>query len=216
MALLLTACQQFTLLDEIRLKSDETSNTEDDATDEETEAPPLTQLTLELERVRVNFTETIELYPAGGTPPYSYSIEEVDLFYKDPGGNLGSFTGNTYTAWKSVGKVNIVLEDSGTFVVKKALTLRPPAPHTLAGSKYDSITAEIEWIFSELEEMIDGFIITSVNSDNIESKINVGRDTRNYQDKHGSETGSFTYSIQSTANGMVSLPTDPITVHMAP
>ena len=202
--LFITGCQQFSLTEEIRI------NTED------ADDSRVTQLFLELEKGKVIFGETIALSPGGGTPPYSYLIEEIDLFYN---GDLGSFAGNTYTAGNSVGKVNVILKDNAEpeRVVKELLIFSPPSPHSLSSSKLDATKVEITWGYTKDSNKIEGFIITRTDTVNNSTTFQINNTfQRSYTNQNVDGAETYTYSIQSKADGLVSLPTDTTTINMNP
>jgi hypothetical protein len=138
--LLFDACDQFSLSDVFRDNGD---------------------LSLSLQRNVVQQSESIALYPAGGTGPYSYAVMEMenDLSYVGDTASEVSCETNIFTAGNSIGKVTIRLLDAGGKSIDSFVIIRPPAVQSFAVNGV-VITNEIEvrWIYTN-NEMIDSFRI---------------------------------------------------------
>lgn len=112
-------------------------------------------LSLVLEAASVQQGETINLYPSGGTPPYSFGLLAGDLYYV---GSLGSISGQTYIAGNAIGSVVIYLSDSSGATVDAVVTIVPPTPgsFTIAPSGTNAIL--ISWGYTNTA-LISGFLI---------------------------------------------------------
>ncbi len=181
--LILTACQEFSVMGAFRLN---TSSTE--------------ALTLDLERTRLPQWGSMTLTPTGGTPPYKYSVVENDLFYMADWSSIGEFADNTFTAHAAVGRVDIVLQDSAGRSVRKELIIRPPAPSNLSIEPPSGNDIVINWDFSaDLEDMMSVFILTrKIEGVTETTEIEITKTQRTYTDS-GVAEGNYTYEINTKA-----------------
>ena len=181
--LILTACQEFSVMGAFRLN---TSSTE--------------ALTLDLERTRLPQWGLMTLTPTGGTPPYKYSVVENDLFYLADWSSIGEFADNTFTAHAAVGRVDIVLQDSAGRSVRKELIIRPPAPSNLSIEPPSGNDIVINWDFSaDLEDMMSVFILTrKIEGVTETTEIEITKTQRTYTDS-GVAEGNYTYEINTKA-----------------
>lgn len=116
-------------------------------------------LTLTVQKDTVQQGETIDLYPAGGTPPYSFGVVGEDLPYSS--GTLGSVTNGQYTAGTDVGTVLIHLVDSSGFSVDSPVVILPPTPATFSAAPNPGLPANdilLSWTYSNALA-ISGFLI---------------------------------------------------------
>ncbi len=160
------------------------------------------QLTLQKDTVQPR--ETIDLYPSGGVPPYSFGLVADDLYY-DAG--LGSVAEQKYTAGDSIGKVEIHLSDGRGGVVNSVVTIIPPAPDNFTAQAYVATSGnkngiELQWTYTDTA-LISGFLLqrstdggtTFPDSQNLSSSLT------SYVDSTASNRNTtYTYRLYAVAN----------------
>jgi hypothetical protein len=112
-------------------------------------------LSLALEAASVQQGAAIQLYPSGGTSPYSFGLLAGDLFYV---GTLGSISGQTYTAGNAIGVVVIFLSDASGATVDAVATIVPPTPGSFNVAPSGTNAILISWSYTNTA-LISGFLI---------------------------------------------------------
>ncbi|MGA2766601.1 MAG: fibronectin type III domain-containing protein [Spirochaetia bacterium] len=118
-------------------------------------------LNLVLEAASVQQGATINLYPSGGTPPYSFGLLAGDFYYV---GTLGSISGQTYTGGNAIGAVVIYLSDASGATVDAVVAIMPPTPGSFNVQPSGTNAIQISWSYGNLS-LISGFLIQRSTDD---------------------------------------------------
>ncbi len=129
-------------------------------------------LSLTLQKSSVQQGEIISLYPAGGTPPYSFDLVAGSIFYS---GTLGSISSQSYTAGTSIGTVTIRVSDADSSTADSQVTIIPPTPTGFTAAPNPGPPANdilLSWSYSntalissfEIQRSSDGVTYTNIVS----------------------------------------------------
>lgn len=168
----------------------------------------VSSLGLTLQKASVQQGETISLYPAGGTPPYSFGLEAGNLYYS---GTLGSITNQSYTAGTSIGTVTIHLIDSDGDTADSSVTIIPPTPTGLSALPDPSASPndiDVTWNLYATPLLISGLEIErSLDGVTFASLTNPSSGTTLFVDQPLTPGQMYYYRIYAVSGAFRSLPT---------
>lgn len=156
---LFAGCDSYSLLDKYSVAEDPEPEPDTDTdTDSDTDTP--VELTLDVAKSTLLPGGSTELYPAGGTEPYKWSVL-MGEYYKD--GGAGTITGTTYTADYSIATVTIRLRDNAGTTKDAVITVIPPEPTSITVKKSGTGSLTVSWTYANTD-YISGFkLFRSVN-----------------------------------------------------
>jgi hypothetical protein len=161
-------------------------------------------LSLTLQRNVVEQDESIALYPAGGTQPYSYAVMENDLFYAGDTPSHASNENNTFHAGNSIGRVTIRLSDADGHSIDNYVTIRPRAVHNFSVNSTVSNTIAVSWTYPPPPPIIRFRIERSIEGAAFQVIASPGSGETTYTDKGLNPDKTYTYRMYAVADEYLS------------
>ena len=161
-------------------------------------------LTLQVDSVQQG--ETTNLYPSGGTPPYTFGLVEGSLYCP---GSLGSIADQDYTAGTAIGTVLIHLIDAAGTSVDSVVTIIPPTPTAFSVQANPAPTNDIDlgWSYGD-QLLISGFQVQrSTDGVTFTNLVSEPSSATTYTDTGLNQNHMYYYRIYAVAGPYQSLPT---------
>jgi hypothetical protein len=163
-------------------------------------------LGLALQASAVHQGQTINLYPSGGSPPYTFSLIAQNLYYT--GTTIGTVSNQAYTAGDAIGSVEIVVTDNAGGSANSVVSIVPPTPGSFtATADTVSKTITLSWSYGNTA-MISGFQIwQSANGGAYALAASPGSSATSYTTGTLNQNWIFSYQVYAVAGSLLSLPT---------
>jgi hypothetical protein len=154
--------------------------------------------------------DPVNLSVWGGTQPYEFSVEAVDIVYGNPLSEIGYYNQSTYVPGAAIGRVRIAVMDGTNDIEWVNINVVPRTP-SLNSVFRQGISDEvrIEWDYSELPS-IDGFFLQrSVGAGDFEDRGPEFLPTDDYWIDTDAPSGiSYRYRIFAKSGGYISFPAE--------